>query len=104
MDEEYFYYPLGDNPFKYNQDIKNEYYKYLDVEDELEDMVFDGVLDILVDQNGTFHYIPSKNTMKSLGIYAKEAKSCDFSMFLKVRGLNINTFRLYLSMTKRKRK
>jgi hypothetical protein len=104
MGEDYFYFPMDGNSFKYNQDIAKDYSRYLDAEDELEDMILDGILEIYVDSTGRFYYFPSEKTMKALGEFAKDAKFCDFSVFLEHRGLSINTFRLYKDLYKKRNK
>jgi len=80
---------------------KEEYLTYVDAEDEIEDMVCDGVLDIFVDPIGNFHYIPSKETLEMFG-NTVIPQFADFGQFLQCRGLCIDKYRLYMQAVRKR--
>jgi hypothetical protein len=79
-----------------------DYVKYLDAEDELEDMICDGIIEIYVDVSGSFHYYPSKFALQFLGQYTNDIKMYNFSKFLELRGLDINKFGMYRNLMKKR--
>jgi hypothetical protein len=99
--DEYMFFSFNDGtPKPPESSVYNDYKKYLNAEDELEDMILDGVLDIYVDSNGCFHYHASQATQNALPPTV-ECKFTTFANMLQKRGLNINRYNRYKYMLRR---
>lgn len=81
-----------------------DFMMYIRAEDDLECMVKDNVVDIYVDNNGEFHYTPSKQSIdniNSMGINYT-ASSATFTDMLAKQGLNIKRYKHYIRMLRKK--
>jgi hypothetical protein len=98
MQSDNFYYNQNDKPEQSN--LYRDYLRYLDTESDLESMIADNVLDIYVDEKGTFHYITTQEILNSLP-HGYKAKMATFADMLSLRGLNINRYNRYKQMLRR---
>jgi hypothetical protein len=99
--DDYVFFSFNDGvPLPPESNTHKDYQKYLNTEDELEDMIIDGVLDIYVDSDGSFHYHASEATRAALPPDVK-CKFTTFANMLHKRGLNINRYNRYKYMLRR---
>jgi hypothetical protein len=100
MDDYIFFSYNEENEQPNESKVYKDYKKYLNTEDELEDMIIDGVLDVYVDSDGSFHYHASQAAQAALPPTVK-CKFTTFTNMLEKRGLNINRYNRYKYMLRR---
>jgi hypothetical protein len=109
MDESNYTYfnfnEWGDNSPKWRKprgdDISRHYKDYILAENELEDMITDGVVDISVDKTGIFHYHPSKQSLDAIKGFNVKPKYATFADILTTRGLDIHKYIRYKNIMRR---
>lgn len=111
MDNEYNFFSFGDDEFTYfpidkqkgkgkYSSIYKDFMEYTQAENDLETMIKDEIVEIYVDNRGTFHYYPSNKLIESLGQF-KDSISKRFTTFaemLHIRNLNIDRYNRYKKM------
>lgn len=98
---DYAFFSFGDDESsKIESEVYKDYLRYMKAESELEDMIFDGVLDVYVDEDGSFHYKASKTTMMAFPPTVK-ANFTTFKTILEKYNLNINRYNRYKYMLRR---
>jgi len=99
--DDYVFFSFNDGvPLPPESNTHKDYQKYLNAEDDLEDMIRDEVLDIYVYTDGTFHYHASQATKAALPPDVK-CKFTTFAHMLEKRGLSINRYNRYKYMLRR---
>ena len=93
--------PNSKGKFTRKDKINYDYIEYVNAENDLESMIRDHVIEIHVDEGGTFFYYPSKLSLDAMVGLKVTPRHSTFAELLSRRGLNIDKYNRYKTLMRR---